>query len=355
MDIMFCTRCGKTGEELLDTLCRSCFLEELILAEIPEELEITVCTHCQSRLVSGKWYEMELSDEEIIINTLNNHIKFSSYAQNVEIRVETLLERGSIIECIVHVKGTVLDEIVEQDYKLNVKINRTVCPECSKFASGYYEAVIQIRADKRNPDEEEIMTVDSIIAEIIDKISRKNKMAYISERIVLKEGVDYYVGSYKVAKRLSNSIKDNMGGIIKESPRLMGRDKSGGKDIYRIWISVRIPFFKVRDFIKYESVVGQIISIGGKKIMFRDLISGNQISILWRNYDKITPAAKKEDVIETTVTAKTPNSIQILHPVTYEPVDIEINDEIADLEIGSRVPVIQINSSLYILNLFHNI
>jgi nonsense-mediated mRNA decay protein 3 len=354
-DIMFCPKCGETDEELVEGVCKSCFLEELILAEIPDEIEITICAHCQSRLVSGKWQELELYDEEIILNTLNKHIKLNKNAKNVEILVETLLARGSNIETIVHVKADVLGEIVQQDYKINVKIIRTVCPECSKFASGYYEAVIQVRADKRVPDEEEIATIDALIAENIDKISKKNKMAYISQRAALKEGIDYYVGSYKVAKRLVSTLKDYFGGIIKESPRLMGRDKSAGKDLHRIWISFRIPYFRVNDFIKYENSIGQVIGIDGKRVLFKDLISLNQTSIQWRDYDKIETVAKKEDIKETTVTAITPDSIQVLHPDSYEPIDIEINEETSKLQIGSQIPVIVIEGKIYILGNFQNI
>ena len=351
---MFCPKCGETDQEIIDGICKSCFLEEVILAEIPDEIEITLCAHCESRLVSGKWYELELSDEEIILSTLNKHIVLNENAENVEIDVETLLARGSNIECIVHVKAEVLGETVQQDYKINVKIIRTVCPECSKLVSGYYEAVIQLRADKRVPDEEEIAVTDAIITDNIDKISKKNKMAYISERAVLKEGIDYYVGSYKVAKRLASNLKDHFGGVIKESPRLMGRDKSTGKDLHRIWISLRIPDFRVNDFIKYENSLGQIIGIDGKKVLFKDLVSLNQISVQWRDYDKIETVAKKEDIKETTVTAKTPDSVQVLHPDSYEPIDIAINEETAEIQIGSQIPVIVIDNDVYILGTVEN-
>lgn len=351
---MFCPKCGETDQEIIEGVCKSCFLEEIILAEIPDEIEITLCAHCESKLVSGKWYELELSDEEIILNTLNKHIVLNENAKNVEIDIETILARGSNIECIVHVKADVLDEIIQQDYKINVKIIKTVCPECSKFVSGYYEAVIQLRADNRVPDEEEIAATDAIITDNIDKISKKNKMAYISERAVLKEGVDYYVGSYKVAKRLTSSLKDHFGGVIKESPRLMGRDKSKGKDLHRIWISLRIPYFRVNDFIKYENSLGQIIGIDGKKMLFKDLVSLNQISIQWRDYDKIETVAKKEDIKETTVTAKTPDSVQVLHPDSYEPIDIAINEETTEIQIGSQIPVIVIDNNVYILGAVEN-
>ena len=352
---MFCPKCGETEEELFNGICMSCFLEDLILAEIPDEIEITICAHCESRLISGKWHELELSDEEIILNTINRHINMNKYAKNVEIDVETLLARGSNIECLIHIKGDVLGQVIQQDYKINVKIIRTVCPECSKIASGYYEAVIQLRADKRVPDEEEIAAVDAIIADNINKISRKNKMAYISERAALKEGIDYYVGSHKVAKRLTSVLKDQFGGVIKESPRLMGRDKSTGKDLHRIWISLRIPYFRVNDFIKYENSLGQVIGIDGKKVLFKNLISLSKNSVQWRDYNKIETVAKKEDIRETTVTSITPSSIQVLHPDSYEPIDLKINEETAKIQIGSQIPVIVIDENVYILGNFQNI
>lgn len=346
---MFCPQCGKTNQELIEGICKTCYLENLVLAEIPDEIEITICAHCDSRLVSGKWQELELSDEDIILNTLYKHLKINKNAHNVEIFVETLFARGSTIECVVHVKAEVLDQVVNQDYKINVKIIRTVCPECSKFASGYYEAVIQFRADNRAPNNDEINYVDNLISEQINKISKKNKMAYISDRVVLKEGVDYYVGSFKVARRLSSHLKDHFGGVLKESPRLMGRDKSAGKDLYRTWISIRIPNFRVNDFIKYENIIGEVIGIDGKKVIIKNLILQNQISISWRDYNKIETIAKKEDIRETTVTAKTPDSIQVLHPDTYEPLDLKIDKSTEEIPIGSQVGVILIEDKVYII------
>ncbi|MGZ7044654.1 MAG: NMD3-related protein, partial [Methanobacterium sp.] len=181
------------------------------------------------------------------------------------------------------------------------------------------------------------------------KISRKNKMAYITERATLKEGIDYYVGSYKVAKRLVGTLKEHFGGTIKESPRLMGRDKSSGKDLYRTWISIRIPYFRVHDFIRYKNHLGSVMSINGKKVLFEDLLTLKPISVQWRNYDKIETIAKKEEIKKTTVTAKTPNFIQVLHPNTYEPIDIEISEKNADIEIGSEIPVILLEGRVYIL------
>ena len=54
-------------------------------------------------------------------------------------------------------------------------------------------------------------------------------MAYVSDVSVIKEGVDYYIGSYKAARKITTAVKDVMGGVVQESPRLVGRDKSTRK------------------------------------------------------------------------------------------------------------------------------
>ena len=93
---MFCPKCGKTEEKLFDNICRSCFLEDVVLAEIPDQIEITICAHCESRLEKGKWHNLEISDEEVILNTLNDHITLNKYAKDIEIDLELILERCSV-------------------------------------------------------------------------------------------------------------------------------------------------------------------------------------------------------------------------------------------------------------------
>lgn len=345
---MFCPRCGKTDEKLFEGICKSCFIKETLLLDVLGEMEITFCAHCGSILIEGKWKNLRLSEEETIFRVIKEHISVNHIAENVEIHIETLSARGNIIECLIQARGEVLGKILKQEYKITVKLNKTVCSDCSKFTSGYYEAVIQIRAHNRFPSNEEIKIIDGVILDNIERISEKNRMAYVSERVEIKEGVDYYIGSYKVAKRLVGAIKDALGGFIKESPRLMGKDKNTGKDLYRIWISLRIPYFQKGDFIKYGDSLGQITVIDSKKVTMKELHSMRKLSILWRDYDKIKTMAKRKDVEKGMVTAKTPRSIQILHPKTYQPVDIEIQD-MNDIEVGYEIPVIEIQGNLYIL------
>jgi nonsense-mediated mRNA decay protein 3 len=350
---MFCPRCGSEDEELYEGICRSCFVKEASIVSIPQDLDVTICTHCNSLLKGIRWEESELSEEEHVTMVVMENYKTYPYVQDLELSVEILTVRGSNYECIIRAEGTILGTKVVEEHIINVKIKKSACSDCSKYASGYFESVIQIRADKRFPTSEELQTIDHIIRAKISTLSVKNRMAYVSDISIIKEGVDYYIGSYKAAKKIASAVKDVMGGLIKESPRLVGRDKSRGKDLYRIWISIRLPNFQKGDFIEYENRKGQVKGFDGRKILLNDIKSHGIWSILWKDYKKIKVIARRSDIKITSINSKTPKTIQILHPDSYQPIDIDINKETPDLKIGNEIKVLEIEGKLYILRKDH--
>ncbi|AUB55780.1 MULTISPECIES: 60S ribosomal export protein NMD3 [Methanobacterium] len=346
---MFCIECGKEDEKLFEGLCHSCFAANNKLISIPPELEVEVCAHCSSLHMGDRWQETKQSEEDLVAETIAKASVTDVNADDVVLEIDLINQRGSLLELLVKANGTVLGVPIEREFKVNVKINRNACPECSKYASGYYEAVLQLRADERLLSNEEIQTVDGIIKNLLEKLSRTNRMAYLSQRLMLKEGVDYYFGSYKAARKISNALKEQMGGMMGESPRLMGRDKSAGKDLYRIWISLRLPMFQKGDFLAHENHIGQVIDLNGRKIVSMDLGTLENISISWRQYDNLEKVASREDVKTTTVTSKSPTEIQLLHPETYQPLDLPMILGLTDLNIGEEVEVIEIKGKLYII------
>jgi nonsense-mediated mRNA decay protein 3 len=346
---MFCPRCGSEDEDLYEGICRSCFVKEANIISIPRYVDVTICAHCSSLFKGLKWEDSKLSEEELVTLAVTDNLEKPAIVEDLKLSVEILTIKGNNYTCIIHAEGTVLGINVVEENQINVKIKRGVCPDCSKYASGYFESVIQIRADNRFPSTEELSTIDQIIRTKISSLSVKNRMAYVSDVAVLKEGVDYYVGSYKAARKIVSAVKDLMGGVVKESPRLVGRDKSKGKDLYRIWISIRLPDFQKGDFIEYEDHKGQVKGFDGKKIILIDLDSHDIWSVMWKEYNKIKVIARRSDVKTTNITSKTPKTIQILHPDTYQPVDIEIDKETSQLKIGAEVKVLELEGILYIL------
>ncbi|MDR2966895.1 MAG: hypothetical protein LBU74_02975 [Methanobacteriaceae archaeon] len=352
---MFCPECGNSNSEMIEGLCKECFLKQFSILKIPENTEVTVCTHCNAKLEEGKWKESNILEEEIIYRALERAIETDSLIEKEEIELKILQMRGTIAECYIEAVATVLGEKIHQSYEVEVRLKRTVCPDCSKMNSGYYEAVIQFRADNRELATEELVQTDEIVKKSLFTQSKKNKLAYLAEKVTMKEGIDYYIGSYKAAKKITNDIKNRFGGLTKESPRLIGQDKSTGKGLYRIWISLRLPNFKTNDIVKYLNKIGQVIAIDGNKVLVNDLNSFGNFSVFLKEYDSIKVVKTAKEIKTSNIISKSPSKIQILDPDNYEVVDIATHKIFDGYEIGDEVNVVKIDENLYIVPEIENI
>lgn len=345
---MFCLLCN-SEEKLYDGLCKECFLKEFELVEVPEYATFTVCSHCGATLKHDKWIQTGYYDDEIINDAIQKDIEINPKLLNPVIETQITNNRGTVYDCILHVSGNIIGEPIEKKYPIEVKVEKGVCSDCSKFYSGYYEAVIQLRADDRKLEESEIEEADLFISNEIQRISKTNKLAYVTERIVLKEGIDYEVGSYNAAHKIAINMQKQFGGHITESRKIVGHDKSKSKDLYRSWLSVRLPSFHRNDFIEYDNKILEIKKIGSHKFVGRNIHTYEDESISWKEYDKIKKIATPNDIRQTTITNITPTDIQVLDPDNYDTVDLKKHESMERFNIGEEINVIKIKDRTYIL------
>ncbi len=347
---MFCPECGSTDNEMVGDICIDCFLKEFQMIEMPKNIEVEICSHCNSKFEEGKWIDEFIPEEEIIYRALERNIKIADEVSNEIINLEIDQIKGTIAECFVEVTGEVHGAQIEETHDVQVKIKKTVCPTCSKMQSGYYETVVQFRADKREIKAEEYAKADEIVERTLIKQSSSDKLAYCPQIAKLKEGYDYYIGSFKSGKKVAEALKEEFGGVIKESPRLISEDKSTGKGLYRIWISVRIPEFEIDDFIRYEDKIMQVKSISKNSLVGIDISAHKKHNIPMKNMEDIELVKKAEDVETATIISKSPQFIQILDPIDYSAADIDMKDEFADYNVGGEVKLIRIDNNIYLLS-----
>ncbi len=94
--------------------------------------------------------------------------------------------------------------------------------------SNYYEAIVQLR-----PENEELM-------DFVEKQVYENSKVWISKKIKVKTGVDYYISSNKFARSLGKKLKKSFRGMLKESKKLHTRDKQTSRDKYRVTVCFRL-------------------------------------------------------------------------------------------------------------------
>ncbi len=347
---MFCPECGSTDKKMVGNICIDCFLKDFQMIELPKRIEVQICSHCNSKLEEGKWSEEFIPEEEIIYRALERNIKIHDEVSNEVINLEIDQMKGTIAKCYVEIVGEVKGTQIEETQETEVKILKTVCPTCSKIQSGYYESVIQFRADKREIKSEEFEKADEIVKKTLIKQLKSDKLAYCPQIAKLKEGNDYYIGSLKSGRKIAEALKEEFGGTIKESPRLISEDKSTGKGLYRIWISVRIPEFEINDFVKFEDKIIQINNIDKNRVVGTDIKTSKKHNIPLKNMEKIKLVKKSSDIETTTIISMSPSTIQILDPVNYSAVDLEMKEEFANYNIGDEIKLIKIDNYPYLLN-----
>lgn len=346
---MFCIECGSEDKQMVEEICIDCFLKDFQMIEIPKNINVEICSHCNSRLEEGKWSESYLPEDEIIYRALERNIKISDLVENEEINLEIDQIKGTIANCFVEVVGDVYGVSLDETHDCEVRIKKTVCPPCSKMQSGYYETVIQFRADNREIKSEEYAKADKIVARTLDKQAKVDKLAYCPQVAKLKEGYDYYIGSFKTGRKVAENLKDEFGGVIKESPRLISEDKSTGKGLYRIWISVRIPEFENNDIIEFEDRIIQVSDIDKNRVVGIDIKTNKKHNIPLKNMDNIKLVKKSTDIETTTIISMSPKIIQILDSADYSAVDLEMKDDFKDYNIGDEVKIIKIDNYIYLI------
>jgi len=203
---MFCPRCGKKS----DGLCTDCYLE-LHPVKV-NEFKVTACS-CGRYLHKGNWVRMEgMIDDSVRRNLL---IPDEITLQGVEIRHD--INEGRV-NLEIKIVGEYKKEVIEMKLKSEAKIVKEQCIVCSRQASGYYEAILQVRVENHEG------VLDNINPDLITKVER------------VRGGTDIYLTSFRYAKQLGREFM-NKGFSVKETRKQAGMRK--GKSIYRTYLSVK--------------------------------------------------------------------------------------------------------------------
>lgn len=202
----FCFVCGKRTEKLIKGYCEDCYNKSFSLIEIPKEISIVQCSKCKKIKHTNLW----LDDIETAIR---DKIKILGEGVKIKIRDNEIFATGSL-------KGS--RKIKEDKHKVNVRIIKTVCQECSKRYGGYYEAILQLRGN--------------ISEEVLNFVDREvNKRTFYRAENV-KDGFNLYVGNKGIAEQIAETLSKKYKFKIRKSYKLF--TKKEGKDVYRSIIFV---------------------------------------------------------------------------------------------------------------------
>ena len=340
--IVQCPRCGKLVKELISGTCPKCFIDSRQVLRLPK-IQITICTECLKYKHGSAWKrggdDLPSTVVKAVEEQLATKVKTAEYTHLVELRVEnpTISKSRASLDIVAEVALTGNEgETTKVCPHHSISLNRVICRVCQLKHSNYFACIIQLRAEERALDTEEL---DSITELIQGKCctSRSDAMSYISKIIDRREGRDFYLGSTAMGREFAKEIVSLRGGTIRETKKLVGVEKGTNKNLYKFTILVRLQKLRPGDITEHNRNLCLVLSQAGSKISLKDK-NGKTLSLHTGRTEDLPLVAKREDVGEALVLEVRPDGIQILDPRSNSTFDI--NERPEGVLVGRSVSVI---------------
>lgn len=338
-----CPKCGMPVEHLHFNMCEKCYARSIVLMQHPDVVSVQMCPVCGAYRRRGRWVESHADVEDIVLAGAEEKLKLHCEAENPVITLGVEPLGHSTYTVGIHAEASVLGEQVVYEGRLEVRIRFETCDVCSRRAGGYYEAVIQLRGDKRLPDETEFQQYTEIVEQMLNRMQeRGERMAFISKTVRLDEGVDIYIGSKKAAKRICQKISSEHAAVFTESASLVGR--RDGVDVHRMTYLLRLSRFREGDIIEYEGRCLQVMRVGAH-INVLDLSRGVRVGIDKKRIAGARKIAGAGDVRTAIVVSTDESTVQVLDPDTYRTVTLRRPPFLGDAQ---EVKIIKMDNKILI-------
>lgn len=311
----FCPKCGNIIKENT-VLCAECFKPDFDFKDI----NIIICNSCHSYWYKNKWTKYD--DVYAAIKKIS--------MENVKAKIKVLKISKELKEKIYSYKAGIKEDIMiemtreHQTFDIPAKLEVTLCPNCSKKGTQFFDSIIQLR----NCNEE-------ILRFARNEVNKQNKKGiFINKEVPIEKysikDIDLYLTNQTYAKTLAEKIKKNFGGIIKKNAKHFSLNWQTTKTIYRLNILLLLPNYSKNDVIKEENHLYKIMSIGDK-IHVEDLKTKHKTSVANKDsYDILKPALFQ-------VIKKYPE-YEVLDPNTYY--QAKLMNPSKALEINQKIKVI---------------
>ena len=345
MTNQFCPKCGKETDEFCGNVCKECFIETQELMECPLVINTKTCPTCGSFLRKGKW---SFTDDESgnVLDSVRDAITIVPGAENVELFLTPKKLHESMYHVGIEMKAEINGVEITAETETEVRVRKESCITCNRIAGGYFEGIVQLRAENRLPTKDELKKGKKIAHELAGRSQDKgDRLAFISKTLTLDEGIDLYVGSTKLGTQICRAVIDFFGGKYTESPSLVGQ--KDGVDVYRVTFALRLPEFVRGDIVSVNDRVIEVQNFG-KHVRGIDLETGKKIMEPTDRIKNITKLGSASDAVSAVLVADEGSTIQVLDPETYESVTIR-KPEFLNVEAGNEINIIKTEKGIFVL------
>lgn len=220
----FCPRCGKETDKLYGEekkLCADCYPTKHDLLDIPNVVEVEICSVCGRLRKHGEWLEEYTLPEQL-------GARFEEFSEEgIQMDLQYWEDDNRLMVRTHASKGPIKDS-----YDAEVRFNRVQCKSCSKFDGGFYKVKMQLRGDDG---------LEEVANEVVDEaaqITNKDRGQFVSNIERNKHGFNIFMSTEKMARKILSKLRARHDPDVKRSYELVGEED--GQEVYRNVISVRL-------------------------------------------------------------------------------------------------------------------
>jgi nonsense-mediated mRNA decay protein 3 len=252
----FCPKCGKRG--IKGDFCSECVEKDTKLQF--KDIVIKKCLSCDRFMIQHKWQSFKTIDEGIISAVYAKIKNPKNVLLDIEPKYGPLKDKPGASQDI-----ELMITAEDEEFTIPAKIDFTVCPNCSKEGTQYFEGMLQLR--NTTPE-----LVDYVLKDIQ---AHKSEGVHITKEEERKGFADIQLTSAKYMRALGKRLVQRFNGELTETCRLFSRDRSTGKDIYRISVLFKMRPHKIGDIVQQKGKDIKITNLG-KHITGIDIKTGKK-------------------------------------------------------------------------------
>ncbi|MEM4735952.1 MAG: NMD3-related protein [Candidatus Thorarchaeota archaeon] len=347
-----CFVCGLPS--IVGGMCADCYRASHPLLKTRQSVSIVMCKNCGALKTASGWSHVSEADslEERLLAAIE-HQDIEVLGTNVEIGIDEVKKLDSVIRIVLVARGCSHESLsphVER-HPVEIRIDHVMCDTCAMMRGGYHEAVIQVRAENREITDEEATRVLQLVTDRTIAEYGTDPRAYVSDVERNRYGIDFKVGSSRLAKKIGDELERTFLAERKENFKLITQDK-GGRRKFRVTIMLRLPRFTAGDIVSVDGQPCVILSSGHGSMGCQNLRTGCRFSLnlkspKWKSVEFLRPASERR---KYTVVAEGYNGpYHLMDMESFHTLEVEAERFISPVHLGDEVDGVTVGEEFYVL------
>jgi len=256
-----CPVCGREVEALYGGVCEECYRRLHPLAELPRELEVTLCRVCGAYKLGSKWVKPRNGDP--LREALEEAVKRSIRVRGRAERIAVSGIEGESVRVLVSGSAAEGMRAYEEEHITPVRVRWELCRECVLSKSKREAARVQVRAKSRGLTPTEIDAAKEVVERFLGSRWRGN----LDLVDVVEKGdvLDFVFSSIPSARLAADALKREFPSTLLETRKSVGVDASGRR-LARITFRILLPEFKVGDVIEFRGKLYYVTRLSGEGV-----------------------------------------------------------------------------------------